>query len=102
MATQESVLGPCLLPQRRSLCGPVTWRRIARLWLIFLGVFLLGLAITQWADSARWKALGPGIDGARRRISRPCRCRELAWCSSLRRLHCCVDAVQRRTARVVR
>lgn len=61
MSTQESVLGPCLLPQRRSLCGPVTWRRIARLCLICLGVFLLGLAIAQWADSARWKAFGLGL-----------------------------------------
>ncbi len=61
MSTQESVLGPCLLPQRRSLYGPVTWRRIARLCLICLGVFLLGLAIAQWADSARWRAFGLGL-----------------------------------------
>jgi Linalool dehydratase/isomerase len=56
-----SVVRPCLLPERRFLCGPVTCRRIARLCLVYLGIFLLGLAIAHWAGSAGGKAFGLGL-----------------------------------------
>ena len=49
------------LPERRFLCGPVTTRRIARLALVYLGVFVLGVAISQWAPTPNWRAFGLGL-----------------------------------------
>jgi hypothetical protein len=51
----------CLLPERRSLCGPLTRRRIARLFLVYLAFFLLGLAVAQAARDPQWQAFGLGL-----------------------------------------
>src|SRR6266571_240684 len=51
----------CLLPERRALHGPVTTRRIARLWLAYLGLLSLGLAVSHLADHPTWKVLGLGL-----------------------------------------
>ena len=51
----------CLLPERRNLCGPLTRRRIARLFLIYLALFLLGLAVARAARDPQWQAFGLGL-----------------------------------------
>ena len=50
-----------MLPQRRFPCGPVTARRIARLWLIYLCLFSLGFALAELAASPHWQAFGLGL-----------------------------------------
>ena len=50
-----------MLPQRRFPCGPVTARRIARLWLIYLCLFSLGLALAKLSASPHWQAFGLGL-----------------------------------------
>jgi len=61
VSPQDRAPAFCLLPERRSLCGPVTTRRIARLAVIYLGLFALGVAISQWAPTANWQAFGLGL-----------------------------------------
>jgi hypothetical protein len=56
-----SALAPCLLPERRNLCGPVTARRIARLCFIYFVCLAVGLAIVQTAGDPRWQAFGLGL-----------------------------------------
>jgi hypothetical protein len=52
---------PSLLPDRRTLFGPVTSRRMLRTGAVYALVFSLGLAIAQLADGAQWKAFGLGL-----------------------------------------
>jgi hypothetical protein len=50
-----------LLPERRTLCGPVTRRRLARLALIYAAVLALGLLLAFGATSPQWQAFGLGL-----------------------------------------
>jgi len=52
---------PALLPERRTLCGPVTARTITRTCVLYALVFLVGLAFAQLAVSPQWKAFGLGL-----------------------------------------
>jgi len=52
---------PCLFPQRRHLCGPVTSRRILRSFLVYLALFASGLIIAELAEASSWRAFGLGL-----------------------------------------
>jgi len=52
---------PLLLPERRTLCGPVTARRIARTCALYGIAFLVGFAVAQLAASPQWRTFGLGL-----------------------------------------
>src|SRR5262245_1621182 len=52
---------PALLPERRTLCGPITARRIARTCALYGLAFLVGFAVTQLAASQQWRTFGLGL-----------------------------------------
>ena len=59
--SENSAVAPALLPERRFLCGPVTSRRLARSCLVYLGLFSLGLALSQLSGHWGWSIFGLGL-----------------------------------------
>jgi hypothetical protein len=52
---------PCLLPERRALCGCVTRQRLVRLASIYAAVFILGFLLAWGVSNPRWQAFGFGL-----------------------------------------
>ena len=61
MSDTRPAAAPALLPERRALCGPVTRRRVVRLWLIYAALFALGLLIAFASADPHWQAFGFGL-----------------------------------------
>lgn len=49
-----------LLPQRSALCGPVTQKRLLRLWFIYVAIFGIGFVLAK-VGNAHWQAFGLGL-----------------------------------------
>src|SRR5436305_9129200 len=61
MPDAAPIASPALLPERRSLHGPVTLRRLARLGSIYAAIFVAGLLLAHGVSDPHWQAFGLGL-----------------------------------------
>src|SRR4051794_10747757 len=61
MPIASTIAGAALLPERRSLFGPVTRRRLIRLLLIYAAILAAGLLLVHGSGSQQGQAFGLGL-----------------------------------------